>query len=68
MCCSLEIQKYILTHIPVHMDQFTRFKGNIHGHLHTKRIDDPRYFCVSAEQVNLTPVPISEVIERMERV
>ena len=26
----------ILTHVPIHPDQFYRFKANIHGHLHSK--------------------------------
>lgn len=67
---SLEVKNYILTHIPVHPSQFMRFKGNIHGHLHSTSLDyiDRRYFCASAERINLTPIPISEVIERMERV
>jgi calcineurin-like phosphoesterase family protein len=29
-----QFDDYILTHIPVHPSQMSRFKGNIHGHLH----------------------------------
>lgn len=29
-------KEYILSHIPVHENQFERFKRNIHGHLHSK--------------------------------
>ena len=32
----LKYKEYILTHIPVHESQKYRFKGNIHGHLHSK--------------------------------
>ncbi len=48
---------YILTHIPVHESQKGRFKGNIHGHLHSTVIADPWYKNVCVEQVNYTPVP-----------
>lgn len=61
---SGEIDKHLLTHIPVHHSQFHRFKANIHGHLHSRKIDDPRYVCVSVEQWNLTPVAFEEVRQK----
>ena len=51
-----KLNNFILTHIPVHPSEFPRFKANIHGHLHNETIDDPRYFCVSVEQINYTPI------------
>ena len=33
---------FILSHIPVHTDSKGRFKGNIHGHLHSNRVRKPR--------------------------
>jgi calcineurin-like phosphoesterase family protein len=41
----------ILTHVPVHPNQFKRFKLNIHGHMHSEKMDDRRYVCVSVEQL-----------------
>jgi calcineurin-like phosphoesterase family protein len=32
----VKYKECILSHIPVHENQFERFKYNIHGHLHTK--------------------------------
>lgn len=53
----------ILSHIPVHSSQLEeRFKFNIHGHLHDKSIDDPRYFCASMEQINYTPMEIGQIM------
>ena len=52
----------ILTHIPVHPDNLNRYKGNIHGHLHYRRIlqpdgsIDPRYQCVCVEHIDYTPI------------
>jgi len=51
----------MLTHIPIHESQLERFKRNIHGHLHTNKVDDPRYVCVSCEQINLTPIALEEL-------
>lgn len=60
---------YIATHIPIHPDCLPRFKLNIHGHLHSNRIKNvlknERYFCVSAEQVNYTPISIEEIRENL---
>lgn len=59
--------EYVLTHIPVHPDELlSRSKYNIHGHKHSKLINDPRYINVSCEQNNLTPINADEIIERMK--
>ena len=58
---ALSMGATILTHIPVHPSQFPRYSHNIHGHLHHNTLDDPRYICVSAEQINLTPISIDEL-------
>lgn len=55
----------IMTHIPVHPDCLERYSHNLHGHLHTKRISDPRYINVSCEQLNFTPKPILELINNV---
>jgi calcineurin-like phosphoesterase family protein len=49
----------LLTHIPVHPSQLSGRTVNIHGHLHAQTIDDPRYVCVSVEQTDFRPVPLS---------
>jgi len=62
------LDNFCITHIPIHPDCLGRFKGNIHGHIHQRTIlfpddgtppesrIDPRYFCISAEQINYTPI------------
>jgi len=57
-------RKYILSHVPVHPYNFNRWKANIHGHLHSKNLDDPRYINVSVEQIGLTPISIEDINER----
>jgi calcineurin-like phosphoesterase family protein len=53
----------VLTHVPVHPNQLTRYRLNLHGHMHSKSIDDPRYRCVSAEHTGLAPRLMSEVLK-----
>ena len=50
------LDKFILSHIPIHDMSLSRWKANIHGHLHELSVPDKRYYCVSVEQHNYTPV------------
>lgn len=52
----------IFTHIPVHPGQFYRFRKNIHGHVHSKSLDDPRYINVSVEITGLYPALLKELV------
>ncbi len=55
---------FVLTHIPVEGTQFFRWKGNIHGHTHSRNLEDPRYVNVSCEQIGLTPISYEELHEK----
>jgi calcineurin-like phosphoesterase family protein len=61
---SIAVAKWLpgilLTHIPVHPSQLGRGVVNVHGHLHARTVDDPRYLCVSVEQIDFRPVPLFE--------
>jgi calcineurin-like phosphoesterase family protein len=57
----------ILTHIPVHPNQLTRFRLNIHGHTHSRRVmtdagePDKRYVPVSVEHLpDFKPIQLIE--------
>tara|TARA_R100000501_G_scaffold4694_1_gene10106 strand:+ start:1450 stop:1980 length:531 start_codon:yes stop_codon:yes gene_type:complete len=70
--------RYVMTHIPIHPQElYTRWHGNIHGHLHNKfvfkdwqdicgdtqgTIKDKRYINVSAEQLSYTPQILEDVV------
>jgi calcineurin-like phosphoesterase family protein len=59
-CC--QVDRYILSHIPIHPESISRWRGNIHGHLHANEIGDPRYFNVSMERLNnYTPISLHEI-------
>jgi calcineurin-like phosphoesterase family protein len=59
------LDKYALTHIPIHPESLGRFKGNIHGHIHERPAYDSRYFNVSVERIDYTPIPFEVVKKRM---
>lgn len=52
-----KMDDFLLSHIPIHESQKYRFKGNIHGHMHGKVLQDPFYCNVSCEQVAFRPIP-----------
>ena len=57
---------FICSHIPIHPESLSRWKFNVHGHLHRNLIgkgEDPRYVNVSVEQINYTPVSLEELYE-----
>ncbi len=66
------LDSYILTHIPVHPCNLTRYTGNIHGHLHFRRVQDeqgdidPRYFCVCVEHTDYRPIEWEEVRAKLK--
>ena len=54
---AVQLDRVILTHIPIHPSQLDeRFTHNVHGHLHSKKLDDNRYINVSCEAINLCPL------------
>jgi calcineurin-like phosphoesterase family protein len=56
-----QLPGFLLTHVPIHPSQLRANARNIHGHLHARAIDDPRYVCVSLEQTDFRPVPIDRI-------
>jgi calcineurin-like phosphoesterase family protein len=72
------LDNLVLTHVPLHPASLLRWRGNIHGHLHSyavqkanhfqagqimyhDQVEDPKYFCVSVERINYTPIPFETV-------
>lgn len=66
---SHQFKGLVMTHIPVHEQSLGRWGFNVHGHLHAHRVMmprvsdgiDDRYFNVSVEQINYTPISLEEV-------
>lgn len=58
------LDKFVLTHIPIHPDSVARWKANIHGHVHSNTLPDKRYVNVSAEVINYTPIDFEVIRNR----
>lgn len=64
-----QIDGMILSHIPLHPESLSRWKANIHGHLHANvvtnignKIPDPRYYSVCMEQLDdYKPVSLEQI-------
>lgn len=65
---SQDDRKVILSHIPLHPDSVGRWGINIHGHLHQHKINDPRYLCVSMEQIGYKPILLQEALKLVPKV
>lgn len=47
----------VCTHVPIHPGSIGgRLIGNIHGHIHDRVLDDPRYLNVSVERTEYGPI------------
>lgn len=55
---------FMLTHVPVHPESVVRARVNVYGHIHEKVIKDNRYFNVSVENINYTPIAYEELLKR----
>lgn len=66
------LDNLIMSHIPIHKDSVGRFRGNIHGHLHSKRVKDkwdkidPLYECVCVEQTDFKPISFEVINKRFK--
>jgi calcineurin-like phosphoesterase family protein len=57
------LDKIILSHVPIHPESLSRWKGNVHGHLHENKLEDSRYMNICVEHTNFTPIDFEEVRE-----
>lgn len=56
----MKYKEFWLSHAPIHPDEL-RGNLNIHGHVHTNTIPDPRYINVSCEAINYSPISLQEI-------
>lgn len=59
---------FVCTHIPIHEGNFRECKLNVHGHIHSSVLDDPRYMNVCVEVIDYTPVHMDQVLERVRSI
>jgi len=53
-----------LTHMPIHPDEL-RGCWNVHGHVHTSTIPDPRYFNACLENTEYKPIKYQDIVRTM---
>lgn len=61
------LDKFVLSHIPVHPESIDRWAGNIHGHLHNNCLADPRYINVCVENINYTPIAFETILKEFNK-
>ena len=69
------LNNFIFSHIPLHPASKGRFRGNVHGHLHSNKVMsiinpneiDPWYYCVCVENTDFKPLQLEEVFERIQK-
>ena len=69
-----QLDGMILSHIPIHPESLSRWKCNVHGHLHANRVRlpnqhiDERYQSVCMEQLeDYTPISLEQMKSRMRK-
>lgn len=72
---SHQLDGMVVTHIPIHPESLSRWKANVHGHLHYNRVKteaghiDPRYYNVSMEQLDdYTPISLEQLKQKLKSV
>lgn len=63
---SREFNGVVMTHVPVHVSQLDRWRGNIHGHIHEKIIFDGRYLNICVEHTEMRPIHIEDALSKLE--
>lgn len=63
----LEYKGYIVSHVPLHPKEITKYRANIHGHIHNglvlkNNIEDSMYVNVCAEVIGYRPVTLEEIL------
>jgi calcineurin-like phosphoesterase family protein len=62
---------FIMSHIPIHRESMSRWKANLHGHLHGNKVMDPKwpsvedpfYMSMCVEHIDYTPKHMDSVLE-----
>ena len=70
----IKYKGFMCTHVPIHIkelycnDYLTKWRGNLHGHMHKFEIDDPMYYNVGLDTNNMTPISFDEILIKMNKI
>ena len=74
---AIQYKGCILTHLPIHKQEMSRFRMNIHAHLHEDTVklltyiplevrvtitEDAKYFCASWDRLNGIPISLEQIL------
>ena len=59
------LDRMIFSHIPIHPDSKGKFVANVHGHLHSRKLEDTWYQCVCVEHTDYRPIELGELQKRV---
>lgn len=74
---------FIMSHIPLHPSSLSRWRLNIHGHLHANTVrkivnvkgeyvetqtEDERYYCACVEHTNFRPILLDDILKERKLV
>lgn len=63
---NVDNMQLLMTHYPVHpFSNYPHTKVNIHGHIHEKDIEDWKWFNISAERLNYTPIEMDDMLQEI---
>ena len=59
----------LFSHIPIHPESLGRFAANIHGHVHglPQGTYGPKYYNVSVEVMDYTPISLEDLAKRVKK-
>jgi len=57
---------FILSHEPIYLAH-NDFRINVHGHWHQYSFNSPKYFNVSVENINYTPISKNQILEKLNK-
>lgn len=64
----IRYKQMVLSHAPIHPNEMEyRWQYNVHGHIHhpERVLDDPRYLCVNADCIELKPMALEKVKQKL---
>ena len=57
---------FLLSHEPLYMNKHMPYV-NIHGHIHSRKLEGNKHFNVSVEHINYTPISFTEIQNRIKK-
>lgn len=57
---------FVFSHVPLPKSQFRKVNFNVHAHTHHRIWPGDDYVCISAEQINMTPINFDDILKTLQ--